>query len=216
MTLPPGVTRPTQRRRPRDARATRARLVRAALELFTGQGFRATTTPEIALRAGVAEATIYRHFTGKDALLNAACLEAFDWGRAMVVDETAASGADARDVLQAVGKRLVERATRDAAVVRMLLWPSEVLLHEESTRQAQREFREALQQVVAAGKQRGRVRSGSAELWSAVWLALAGFVVERVAAGEWSADHPNVGLALEAAWEAIAYRVPDTPLVKVD
>ena len=60
------------------------------------------------------------------------------------------------------------------------------------------------------------MRSGSAELWSAVWLALVGFVVERVAAGEWSADHPNVGLALEAAWEAIAYRVPDTPLVKVD
>lgn len=69
--------------------------------------------------------------------------------------------------------------------------------------------------MVAAGKQRGRIRPGSAELWAAVWLALAGFVVERVAAGEWSADHPNVGLALEAAWEAIAYRTPDTPPVKV-
>ena len=215
MSLPPSPPRTSPRRRPRDARATRTRLVRAALELFTGQGFRATTTPEIAQRAGVAEATIYRHFPGKNALLNAACVEAFGWGCVLILEEAAPPGADVQAVLRGVGTRLVERATRDAALVRMLLRPPEEPLHEEPTRQALRDFREALQQVVAAGKQRGRIRSGSADLWAAVWLALAGFVAERVAAGEWTADHPNVGLALEAAWEAIVYRVPDSPPVKV-
>lgn len=209
MPLPPSAVRLPQRRRPRDARATRARLVRAALELFTGQGYRGTTTPEIAERAGVAEATIYRHFTGKEALLNAACLDAFAWGRELVLGESRAPGGDAREALERVGRLLVERAAHDPALVRMLLRPAEAPLHEERTRQAHREFQVALQQVVAGGKQQGRVRAGSAELWASLWLALTEHVVERVAAAEWHVEHPNIGLALAGAWDAIAYRMPE-------
>jgi AcrR family transcriptional regulator len=198
--------------RPRDAQATRSRLIRAALDLFTGQGFRATTTPEIAQRAGVAEATIYRHFPGKDALLSAACVEAQSFGRALVTMEESEPGRDTRAALGRIGRRLAEGAERDPALLRMLLRPPEEALLEEPPRRAMREFRSALEQVVAAGKQRGQVRPGSAELWAAVWLALAGFVVERIAAKEWSREHPNVEQALEAAWEAIAYRRPETPL----
>src|SRR5262245_12851899 len=58
------------RTRRRDPKETRERLVRAALELFTTQGYYGSTTPEIAARAGVAEGTIYRHFTSKQHLLN--------------------------------------------------------------------------------------------------------------------------------------------------
>lgn len=198
--------------RPRHTRATRSRLIRAALELFTEQGFRATTTPEIAKRAGVAEATIYRHFTGKDALLNAACLEALSWGRTLISKEEIERATDAEAALRRIGRQLAIAADGDPALVRMLLRPPEESLHEERTRQAVKDFRDALHQVMAAGKQRGHIRPGSAELWSAVWLALAGFVAERVASREWSLEHPNVELALESAWQAIAYRMPDTPL----
>lgn len=41
----------------------------AALELFAEQGIDATTTREIADRAGTAEGTIYRHFEGKRELV---------------------------------------------------------------------------------------------------------------------------------------------------
>lgn len=201
---------PPHRRRP--ARATRQLLVRSALELFTEQGFRATTTPEIAARAGVAEATIYRHFTGKDALLNAACQDAVSWGRGVLGREHTERLIDAQSALYRIGRQLVEAAAADPALVRMLLRPPEESLHDDRTRMAFREFREGLQQIMAAGKQRGQIRSGSAELWSAVWLALAGFVAERVASRDWGIDSPNVTLALEAGWEAIAYRIPDTPV----
>lgn len=40
----------------------------AALELFAEKGIEATTTREIAQRAGAAEGTLYRHFRGKDDL----------------------------------------------------------------------------------------------------------------------------------------------------
>lgn len=213
MSVPLSPARTPNRPRPRYAgRATRSRLVRAALELFTEQGFRATTTPDLARRAGVAEATIYRHFSGKDALLNAACMEALEWGRGLVSAGESEHRLDAEVALGLIGRELARTAERDPALVRMLLRPPEESLHEEPTRQAIRDFRIGLQQIMAAGKQRGRIRPGSAELWAAVWLAIAGFVVERVAAGEWGVDHPNVELALESAWQAVAYRMPDTPL----
>jgi len=182
------------------------------LELFTSQGFRGTTTPEIAQRAGVAEATIYRHFSGKDALLIAACLEAQHHGRALVAEEESRTGDDLREGLGRIGRQLVELAERDPAMLRMLLRPPEEALAQEPARRGIREFREALQQLVAAGKQNGQVRAGSAELWGAVWLALAGFVGEQVASRAWSHDHPNVEQALTAAWEAISYRRSETPV----
>ncbi|WP_395725288.1 helix-turn-helix domain-containing protein [Nakamurella sp.] len=48
---------------------TRARLLAAAIDLFTRQGYDRTTVAEIAAAAGVTEMTFYRHFGSKDQLL---------------------------------------------------------------------------------------------------------------------------------------------------
>ena len=77
----------------RDGEATRQRLLRAALELYTTVGFRATTTPAIAARAGVAEGTIYRHFSGKEHLLNEVFRGAQRWGTTIVKETEGAEGA---------------------------------------------------------------------------------------------------------------------------
>ena len=76
------MSNPTPSRR--DGEATRQRLLRAALDLYTTVGFRATTTPAIAARAGVAEGTIYRHFSGKEHLLNEVYRNAQRWGAGLV------------------------------------------------------------------------------------------------------------------------------------
>jgi AcrR family transcriptional regulator len=47
----------------------RERLKRAALELFTEQGFAATTVPEIAARAGLTTRTFFRHYADKREVL---------------------------------------------------------------------------------------------------------------------------------------------------
>jgi AcrR family transcriptional regulator len=50
---------------------TRARILAAAREIFEVNGTRGTTTREVAVRAGVNEATLFRHFGSKAALLTA-------------------------------------------------------------------------------------------------------------------------------------------------
>ncbi len=47
----------------------RGRLERAAVELFTEQGFAATTVPQIAARAGLTTRTFFRHFADKREVL---------------------------------------------------------------------------------------------------------------------------------------------------
>jgi len=195
----------------RDAVATRRKLVRAALDLFTTRGYHATTTPAIAARAGVAEGTIYRHFASKEALLNEVVREAQRWAIGVVREGEGEKGVRTPDRLRRIAGRLVGAAHKDAPLVRMLLRPRDDVELDDRSREAVREFRERLTQVLAAGKQDGSVRTGPADLWTGVWLALVGFAVERVAAREWTPDHPHTEQAIEAAWDAIAWRPPTAP-----
>lgn len=48
---------------------TKQRIERVALGLFAAKGVDATTTKDIAAGVGISEGAIYRHFTGKDALI---------------------------------------------------------------------------------------------------------------------------------------------------
>jgi AcrR family transcriptional regulator len=65
-------------RAPRTSRnGVRARTLAAAHELFTKNGYRATTTKEICLRAGVAEPTLFRNFGSKAELFETTILEPF-------------------------------------------------------------------------------------------------------------------------------------------
>ena len=188
----------------RDGAATRQRLLRAALELFTTNGFLATTTPEIAARASVAEGTIYRHFSGKEELLVSAYRESQGWGLALIKVQEGDDALPPQDRLLSVARRLVSAAQSDPAMTRMLLRRRDERYLDDAGRQAAREFREALQQIVASGKSDGLVRPGPADLWTAVWLALVAFTTERVSSGEWTPEHPQVALTLGAAWDAIS------------
>lgn len=53
-------------RRAQSKEANQSRIVAAALELFQTRGFDATTTKEIARKAGIAEGTVFNYFRTKD------------------------------------------------------------------------------------------------------------------------------------------------------
>src|SRR5271165_5967949 len=62
---------PQPRRKPRaDAERNRERILEVALEVFTCDGAKASLD-DIARRSGVGNATLYRHFSTRDALVEA-------------------------------------------------------------------------------------------------------------------------------------------------
>ena len=66
-------------RRQSDRRAaTRRAIMDAASEVFTAVGFEAAKTSDIAVRAGVAEGTIFLHFESKRGVLSAIMNKVFD------------------------------------------------------------------------------------------------------------------------------------------
>lgn len=187
------------------AATTRDRLLEAARELFTAEGYHATTTPILAGRAGVAEGTIYRHFPSKHALLNAAFQDVQQWGAAAVAAVAEGPGRTG-DRLARLGQEWLAMAELDPARMRLLLaWRLAAEL-DETSRHAAAALRAGVEHMIAVGKQEGSVRAGVVELWASVWLTLVTSAVERVASREWTARHPHALATLEAAWEAIAWR----------
>jgi AcrR family transcriptional regulator len=72
--------RRARRRRTRDPADKRARLMEAARTLFAARGYLATTTADVARRAGVSEGIVFHHFGSKADLLEAV---AADYGRGL-------------------------------------------------------------------------------------------------------------------------------------
>ena len=195
-----------------NAESTRRRLLRAGLELFTSRGYRGTTTPALARRAGLAEGTLYRHFRGKQELYNEAFRATQGWASDLVAElDRAPPGAGSpgtRARLERLARRLVESATRDPAAVRMLLArPPEGLL-DDASHEAAAAFGSAVEEIVAQGKADGTVRAGPADLWASVWLEVIGLALHRIARRDWLPDQAPVGQVIEAGWSAIAASAP--------
>ena len=173
------MSNPTTSRR--DGEATRQRLLRAALDLYTTIGFRATTTPAIAARAGVAEGNHLSPFQREGAPPQRGVPQRAALGRGPGRGDRSRT-----DITRSRSGSPASRADcstppdRDPSLTRMLLRSRDEQHLDERSREAAREFRQALQQVVAGGGSEGAVRSGPTELWTDVWLALVAFAAERV------------------------------------
>jgi AcrR family transcriptional regulator len=172
----------TSKPRRRDPKNTRERLVRAALDLFTTQGYHASTTPQVARRAGVAEGTIYRHFTSKEQLLN----EIYRGAVRMftqIVEQTPARSS-CRDRMTDVADQWCEVASQDPPLVKLVFVTPPTGLLDEKSREAYEQMRVQLEKVVASGKASNEIRAGPAYLWTDVWLQLIRLLGRRRRSGE--------------------------------
>src|SRR2546423_13040431 len=122
-----------------QADLTRERLERAALELFTAHGYHETTTPQIAKKAGVAEGTIYRHFTSKQHCFNELYRTAARWAGQLVKDADALK-VGPREKLAELARGLVAGATQDAAMARLVFIQRPRDLLGEESRKTARDF----------------------------------------------------------------------------
>jgi AcrR family transcriptional regulator len=106
-------------RKAEQSDATRGTLLSAARSLFTEHGYAATSTNEIADRAGVTRGALYHHFAAKDDLFRAV-FEQLEAEIAEHVAREALAGPDPLEQLR-LGCRAFLDACLDPAVQRIVL-----------------------------------------------------------------------------------------------
>ncbi len=190
---------------PRTLR-TRAAILRAATELFTREGFEATSVANVARLAGVGISSIYLHFPSKAALLDEVIGAAVD-RHAPSFDE--ARAIDAPDLrLQALGAAYLAFAETEPAAARAL-----ALSGAEPTAVDGRKARDFLEGLVddVELSVRGLVAQGrlpATALHGAVAVAVAGILglADQLVRRDALAILPEVarsGLTLLGTWAGL-------------
>ncbi|HJQ26457.1 MAG TPA: TetR/AcrR family transcriptional regulator [Blastocatellia bacterium] len=107
-----------------SAEERRNQIVVIAAELFSQKGFRGTTTKEVAERAGVSEAIIFRHFATKDELYAAILsFKIQQAGEHLTTQLTeAARRKDDRAFFGSLAFEMLEFHCKDEAFIRLLLY----------------------------------------------------------------------------------------------
>jgi AcrR family transcriptional regulator len=107
------LAQPAERPRRADAVRNRQAVLRAAVEVFAVKGLEAGI-PEIAARAGVGKATVYRSFPSKEHLVAAVAAERLRW--IADVAEAALEDPDPGVAFERVVVAMAERQASDCAV----------------------------------------------------------------------------------------------------
>jgi AcrR family transcriptional regulator len=115
------VEKPPRKRQERSLR-TQQRLLDAAVAAFSDSGFKATSTRNIAQRAGVHHPLIAYHFKSKDALWRAAADRVFGQLEARLVEARAtAAGSSRKARMAALIRTYAHYAASEPALHRMLV-----------------------------------------------------------------------------------------------
>jgi AcrR family transcriptional regulator len=112
----------------------RRQIMRAASGLFARRGYGGTTTREIAERAGINEALLFRHFPTKEKLYWTIIEEQCNArGRRQKIQEILEAGGSDYEVFAAIAREFLARNARDTELTR-LLWFTALESHTLSRR----------------------------------------------------------------------------------
>lgn len=100
----------------------RAQIVKVATTLFSKNGFKGTTTREIAKKAGISEAVIFKHFSKKEdlykAIIDSRCAD--DTGQPTLMNLL--KGKKGREVFVSVASYLIKEHQTDSSFLRLLTY----------------------------------------------------------------------------------------------
>ena len=179
---------------------TSRRILQATLQLYREIGHKKTTVADIARRAGMSPANVYRFFRSRQQIEEAVVTEALDdvFKAASTAAETGASPSHRLEaVIRAIAERHARRRTDDIRVHELVAEASEArwpvaLAHEGS-------IAGLLASLIAAGQAAGEIGDGSAAtLARCLFAALdAHLSAARVAAAGTTLDE-MIGFCLSA------------------
>jgi TetR/AcrR family transcriptional regulator, repressor of fatR-cypB operon len=140
-------------------------ILRAALELFTEKGIHATTTKDIARRAGVSEGALYRHFASKQELAEDLYLTHLSHFTAQL-DKSVLPHKGFEERLEALVGGCFRFFDEDRTLFTYLILSE----HNELGRTTKRvrHIRHLVRDVLSDGRVEGEVRDGDLELFGAL------------------------------------------------
>lgn len=133
-----------------DARRNHERVLAAAIEVFTEHGLDATV-PQVAARAGVGKATVYRSYPTKADLIDAIATLHLDWLRATIASAVRAAEVDAFGALSEALHAVTERLATDRLM-------AEVLARNDGL-EADSETDDSAERILALGREQGTLRA---------------------------------------------------------
>lgn len=154
----------------RSPEETRNRILFATRQLFAKKGRRGTTTREIAELAGVNEATLFRHFGHKDALIEA-CAQHF-CGAAQLQELLAKLSGDMEADLRTIARTLAGRMeqVRDLIAMSLVDEETEAMVGETAWR-APVAIKEIISEYIGRLVERGDLR-GDPELLARLFMGM--------------------------------------------
>lgn len=100
----------------------RVQIVKVATDLFSKKGFKGTTTREIARKAGISEAVIFKHFSRKEelykAIIDSRCLDTE--GESCLIGKL--KGKKGKEVFTTVAAYMLEEHHKDPSFMRLLTY----------------------------------------------------------------------------------------------
>ena len=186
-----GATRGRARARKQPADVRRETVLDAAMTVFARQPYRAAGTAEIAREAGIAEPTIYRHFSSKRELYLAAvqrtCEMVEDAWRAIIADS-----ADALQALQAIGEWYETSVHANNVPVRLRMRAIAEAADEDIAailRSGYKSIHAMVQQQIERGQQEG-LFNPAIDAFAAAWVYVGmGKILDLFAI-----DHPSAAV----------------------
>lgn len=99
-----------------------AQIVKIAIKLFSQKGFKGTTTREIAKRAGISEAIIFKHFAKKEdlysAIIDMQCNDKL--GQSILMKKL--EGKKGRDIFKEIAAFLIQKHLKDPTFMKLLMF----------------------------------------------------------------------------------------------
>ena len=152
----------------------RASIVAVAGGLFAKKGFSGTTTREIAEKADISEATIFKHFSKKEDLYNAIIddLCSDESGKFLIVERIV--GMEAREAFFTVAHYMLELHSKDTTLPRLIMYSaleghvfSDIFLRSRGM-----EMLECLSGLMRELIQRGEFRDADPELSARAFIGM--------------------------------------------
>lgn len=173
----------------RDAEATRARLLDAAVKAFAERGYHGTTTRDIASAAGMSPAALYVHHSSKEDLLYQISRTGHDEAL-KVLREAVASATDPVDQLRAVMRAFVLHHVRSHTSARIVNYELAALSQEhlKATATTRHEIDQVFDDLVTRGIEAGAFQTPHPRMAVVALQSLGIDIARWYRDGGWSAD----------------------------